>query len=333
MPAERQYRRVLRLLPAGYRDLWEEDMVSAYLDSVAESPRRSAGEWLSVAWLALRLRLNGSHAKPRTAFWRQLALGVAVLTTLYESLHATVSFAYLAWSWMKFGLSASWQNQIAAWWDTLSLVWVATFVCLILGRRVAARALVLIALAYELGLLALIVRYTINPSWWHWPGMLLEYSNIYQAWLGLTAVAVFLVPMDFRPPRAWLAAYLVPATAVAPIVTASVTGPEPPAWPQWLRLLQFVNVGTLLHVGIVVGMLVALTRARRWLFPLAVFGGGVATVQLLGHNYGSDFLYGLRQQGTALWAWVNVGQLALAVACAIVGFVAVLRARRGEERS
>src|SRR5690606_11156290 len=40
IPAERQYRRVLKLLPAGYRERWEEDMVSAYLDSVADASRR-----------------------------------------------------------------------------------------------------------------------------------------------------------------------------------------------------------------------------------------------------------------------------------------------------
>jgi hypothetical protein len=39
--AERNYRRVLRLLPANYRQFWEEDMVSAYLDSVGDSRRRS----------------------------------------------------------------------------------------------------------------------------------------------------------------------------------------------------------------------------------------------------------------------------------------------------
>jgi hypothetical protein len=30
---ERRYRRLLRLLPAGYRQAWEEDVVSAFLHS------------------------------------------------------------------------------------------------------------------------------------------------------------------------------------------------------------------------------------------------------------------------------------------------------------
>ena len=326
-PAERRYRRVLRLLPAGYRRQWQEEMVTAYLDSAAESPRRSAGEWSSVVWLALRLRLNGSPAMPSARPWYQFVFGIAIVTTLYQSLHATVALASQAWEFVRFEVDASWQNQIAYWWDALSLVWVATFVCLVLGRAVAARVLVLVALAYEFGLLALIVWYTIHPSWWVWPGMLLEHSTINQAWLCLTAAAVFLVPATVRAPRRWLAAYLAPAVVITPIVAASVTGPDEPAWPRWLQLLQLVNVGTLMHVGLIVGMIAALLRARRWLLPLAVVGGGVAGVQLIGHPYGSDFLYELRQQGSALWVWINMAQLALAIACAVAGVVELRRTR------
>ena len=111
-PAERQYRRVLQLLPAGYRQLWEEDMVSAYLDSVADSPRRSVGGRLAVAWLAVRLRLNSSHATTRTQVWYQLVLGIAMFTTLYESLNATLVIAHLAGFSTEVHVDASWQNQI-----------------------------------------------------------------------------------------------------------------------------------------------------------------------------------------------------------------------------
>lgn len=70
--------------------------------------------------------------------------------------------------------------------------------------------------------------------------------------------------------------------------------------------------------------------ARQWLLPLAVFGGGVAAVQLLGHYYGTDFLYELRQHGSESWTWVNVVQLALATACAVAGLIAVWRSRTGD---
>jgi hypothetical protein len=75
-------------------------------------------------------------------------------------------------------------------------------------------------------------------------------------------------------------------------------------------------------------MLIALRRVHGWLLPLAVFGGGVATVQLLGHNYGSDFLYEVRQHGTTLWTVVNVAQLALAATCAVAGIIAVRRSQQ-----
>jgi hypothetical protein len=327
-PAERQYRRVLRLLPVGYRQLWEDDMVSAYLDRVAHSPRRSMGERLSVAWLALRLRLSGSHAALHTRLWYHAVLGIALLTTLYESLNATVLVAAVAGTFAMFQVDASWQNQIAYWWDAVSLVWVATFVCVVLGRVAAARVLVLIALLHELGLTALIVELTINPSWWRPLPLLFESSIIHQSWLFLTATAVLLIPNDFRPSRRWLAGYLVPAAVMVPIVVASVTGPDEPTWPRWLQLLQFVNAGTLLHIGLIVGMVIALLRVREWLLPLAVVGGGVAAVQLVGHTYGGDFFYELRQHGTLVWAWVNVAQLGLAAACGVAWFVAARRLRR-----
>jgi len=333
-PAEYQYRRVLRLLPAGYRHVWEEDMVSAYLDTVAESPRRSAGEWLSVAWLALRLRLNGSHAAPRARLWYHAVLGIAMLTTLYESLNATLGFANLVGGTIYVDTDVRWPNHIAYWWQALSLVWVATFVCLVLGRLVATRVLVLVALAHEFGLTSLIVAHTLSPSWWGLPPS--EHGNIHQAWLYLTAATVFLIPKDFRLPRGWLAAYVVPAAVIVPVAVASAVesaGPDYQPPPLWMQQLQMLNVGTLLHVGMIVGMVVALIRARRWLLPLAVFGGGVAAVQLLGNPYGVDFLYQARQQGIPLWTWVTIVQLVLAVVCAAAGFVAVRRAGHAEGRS
>lgn len=342
-PAERQYRRVLRLLPADYRERWEEDMVSAYLDSVSDGSRRSAGEWLAVAWLALRLRLSGSHASPRARLWYQTALGIAMLTTLYEALDATSRVANLVGGTISVNVDVQWPNHVAYWWETLLLVWVAAFACLVLGRLVAARVLVLVALLHELGLTSLIVAHTLSPSWWGLPPR--EFSTMNQAWLVLTAVAVFLVPRDFRPSRAWLAAYLVPAAVLLPVGVVSqseisrelASSSAALVPPQWLQQLSVLNVGTFLHVGVIAGMAIALLRARQWLLPLAVFGGAVATVQLLGYHYGyrqgsDELLYRWWAQTTTFWTGVNVVQLVLAVACVVVGLVAVRRARQADGR-
>lgn len=333
IPAERQYRRVLRLLPADYRQRWEEDMVSAYLDSVADRPRRRpVGEWLAVAWLALRLRLSGSPATPRAQLWYQTVLGVALLTTLYESLEATSRFAHPIATAMTANVDLGTPaNHVAYWLEHLSLVWVGAFVGLVLGRLVLARVLALVGVAHAFGLTALIVATTLKPTWW--AGVLpYEGSTMHQAWLCLTVVAVFLVPRDFRPARAWLAAYLVPAAAILPasaLLTAQsnrwAIDSEP--YPEWLRPLSLVSVGPLLHLGLIVGMVVALLRARRWLLPLAAFGGAVAVVQLMGYAYGGGLGIAWWPEGMAVWTAMNVGQLVLAVACAAVGLVAVLRAR------
>ena len=147
---------------------------------------------------------------------------------------------------------------------------------------------------------------------------------MHQAWLCLTAVSVFLVPHDFRPSRGWLAAYIVPAAVIVPVAVVSAAdsgrrlrdGFYETQAPEWLQQLQLLNVGTLLHVGLIVGMVVSLIRAPRWLFPLAVFGGAVAAVQLLGYDYGNDGIYGWWLKGTWPWIGMNVVQLILAVACA-----------------
>jgi hypothetical protein len=331
-PAERNFRRVLWLLPADYRQFWEEDMVGAYLDSAADSRRRSVGEWFAIVWLALRLRLSGSHASPRVQLWHQTAFGIAIFATLYQSLAATVWFAELVGWGIKLGFhDTSPLSQLTDWWDVGGLLlWVPTFVCLVLGRLVAARVLVLVALAHEFGITARIAA-AIHPSWRPIvPNDPDPTHLLYLTWLFVPAVAVFLVPRGFRPFRGWLAAYLVPAAVMAWITVASVPDrsdiPEPT--PRWLHVLQFVNVESFLHAGLIVGMIVALVRARRWLLPLAVFSGGFAAAQLLSGGWAID----TQEGGSAGWAEVNVVQLVLAVACAVVGtvvgFIGLLRDAR-----
>jgi hypothetical protein len=136
-------------------------------------------------------------------------------------------------------------------------------------------------------------------------------------------VTVFLVPRGLRPSRGWLAAFVVPAAVLAWITVVSVPDrsdiPEPT--PQWLQVLQLVTPGSVLHVGLIVGMVVALARARRWLLPLAVFSGAVAAVQLVSGGWAID----PPEEGSAVWARVNLVQLLLAVACFVVGFIGLLR--------
>jgi len=114
---EQRYRRVLRLLPGYYRQLWEEDMVAAFLDSwltgdpdedecVLEFCRPGWQEVASVAGLAVRLYLGAAGAPRRYFTWGQ-AVRRAVLAVML--VHAVLGLDVLvrtAWSRRLFGLPA-----------------------------------------------------------------------------------------------------------------------------------------------------------------------------------------------------------------------------------
>ena len=170
---ERRYRRVLRLLPGWYRQLWEEDMVAAFLDGwltgdpeADEYISKAAGpEWAevaSVAGLAARLYLGGAGAPRRYFAWGQ-AIRRAVLTVML--VHATLALDVLvltAWNRRLFGLPAPPASLMTAspggaWpavYYVVNIAWIVVFVALALGHYRAAR--VLAALAIVPGLVALL---------------------------------------------------------------------------------------------------------------------------------------------------------------------------------
>ncbi|MBX6751350.1 MAG: hypothetical protein IRY85_17080 [Micromonosporaceae bacterium] len=146
---ERRYRRLLRLLPAGYRQGWEEDMVSAFLHSTVgrRIDRPPLGERLSVIALAVRLRLAGQHASPQAQVWYRALDTFALLALLTWALYATVGIAAMIgtslWATVVYpqaiiGLLAVWGTVVTG------PLWIAAFVCHALGRLTVARALVLV---------------------------------------------------------------------------------------------------------------------------------------------------------------------------------------------
>jgi hypothetical protein len=163
-PAERNYRRVLRLLPAGYRHLWEEDMVSAYLEGASQdgggaTTWRSRGERLSVVVLAARLRLAGVYTSPRGLAWRGAARGFALVALLYLGLSAVLALAGqvtpLVQSQVWFHgatAQARYEAYVFYFSPAFGLLWAAAFCCLVLGRATATRTLALLALAAQAGL-------------------------------------------------------------------------------------------------------------------------------------------------------------------------------------
>jgi hypothetical protein len=172
---ERRYRRVLRLLPGWYRDMWEEDMVAAFLDNwLTGDPKadeyiaRAAGpgwaEVASVAGLAARLYLDGAGAsRRRFAGSRGRAVRNAVLTVvLVHAVRALDAFVRLVWTHRLLGwLPASPANMPAApsggIWPTTSYAagcaWIVIFALLVLGHYRTARVLAVLAIIPDLAAL------------------------------------------------------------------------------------------------------------------------------------------------------------------------------------
>src|SRR5262249_44066279 len=112
---ERRYRLVLRLLPASYRAMWEEEMVAAFLESmvaadpedfefVGEYGSPSRSEVASVVALAvrlrlpeLRLRLGVPGAPPRYAASSAGVRRAALALVLLHASFATVGLGTLLW--------------------------------------------------------------------------------------------------------------------------------------------------------------------------------------------------------------------------------------------
>ena len=170
---EQRYRRVLRLLPGYYRQLWEEDMVAAFLDSwltgdpdedegVLEFCRPGWAEVASVAGLAVRLYMGAAGAPRRYFAWGQ-AVRRAVLAVML--VHAVLGLDVLvrtAWSRRLFGLPAPPASLVAALpggvWPTVfyvvNVAWIVVLVTLALGHYRTARVLAVLAIVP--GLVALL---------------------------------------------------------------------------------------------------------------------------------------------------------------------------------
>ncbi|MFD0747083.1 hypothetical protein ACFQ1L_38695 [Phytohabitans flavus] len=104
---EERYRTVLRLLPAGYRARWENEMVAVLLESmerddpeeaefVRDYGRPSWSEVGSVAALALRLRLGGAGT-PRSLTWGAAVRLAVLMALLAHAVAGTVGAGLRLW--------------------------------------------------------------------------------------------------------------------------------------------------------------------------------------------------------------------------------------------
>ncbi len=312
-PLERRYRRVLRLLPAGYRQAWEEDMVSAYMERAGMGPR-SLGERLSVVALAIRLRLAGRHSSPRGAGWRHAMYGFAMLALLHQALFLTVAVADLAgemrWRPMEFYAN---EGPVALWTASVfALLWVGAYGCAVLGLVVARRIVVVLAAG------SMIAYAIVAPLMRGW-AVSVE-AMIPLAWYALVAGLVIMIPNDTRPSRRlWLGVYLVGALVLAPFA-ALHNRLRHPGW------LDLVHPELAWRIGLVIVMAVvvcvpALRRSPGWPLGLAAFS--VLTFPVM--SLAVEGSFGPWPFGMVL----DTALIGLGVICAILGLVA-LRRRPGE---
>lgn len=162
---EERYRSVLRLLPAAYRQEWEDDMVAAFLDSMdtgdpettafaADYGRPSLSEVANIVSLAVRLRLGGADAPPRSYAWGQAVRLATLMAVLTHAVMATANIAITLWlsgsiawlpaaapEWALTPPSSIWHTA----WNLAGYAWLPAYIALVLGHRRVAQAVALLA--------------------------------------------------------------------------------------------------------------------------------------------------------------------------------------------
>ncbi|GAB2920921.1 hypothetical protein GCM10027280_04900 [Micromonospora polyrhachis] len=163
---EERYRFLLRLLPAAYRQEWEDDMVAAFLDSmdtgdsettayVTDYGRPSLSEVASIVSLAVRLRLGGADAPPRSFAWGHAVRLATLMAMLAHAVMVTASIAVTLWlsgkiawlptpalEWPLSPPSNIWHTA----WNLAGYAWLPAYVALVLGHRRVAQAVALLAI-------------------------------------------------------------------------------------------------------------------------------------------------------------------------------------------
>jgi hypothetical protein len=255
---EDRYRRVLRLLPAGYRQVWQEDMVAAFLAStatgdpetdeyLADYGRPGLAEVASVAALAARLRL-GADAPARRDVWGRAVRLAVLLATLTNAVMSTGGVTVTAWLTGALGwppVPAGWAlppqhpGLPAVLATVAGYAWLPAYLALLLGHRRAAQAVALVAVVTAAGgslataVSSLSESQPLSVSVSPWAYRLIEVVVV----LGMAAFR----PGD--PPahrRRWLAALPVGVALVAVPLSLLQFGYPPlraADWPDTLALL------------------------------------------------------------------------------------------------
>lgn len=326
---EERYRTVLRLLPASYREVWEDDMVATYLTSVATDDleeaqfradfgRPSWSEVASVLALAVRLRIGGV-AGSRQAAWGDAIRLVAVVGVLVYAVGGAAGVVVRLWLTGKlpllpappaevmFGLPTDfWRTA----WDVAGLLWVATLLAVLVGHWRAAQVLALIGLVPDLvaAVLSIVDSLRGAPSF-----TVTIWSSLFLTALVVAALGTFRPGAPRPRPGPWLVAFGAGAVLlpVLMVVTSPVEGVLVPLdWPA------------VLAIAIVVAAVAARPRDVAWSLALAVLAALVFGLRVI--TLADYLLYLDPAMRPAMLTW----GLAEAVAVLAVGVPLAVRAAR-----
>lgn len=275
---ERRYRRLLRLLPASYRQVWEQDMVATFLagalpadsddaEFAAEHGRPDWAEVGSVVALAVRLRLGGVGAPPRSLAWGDAVRRVALVGLLVNAVGALAGVASLFWQPLRFPDLPIATRSVTV-WTLLGLGWVAAYVALVIGHRRAARQFA------GLSLLPTVITTAVDLA-----ATGGAYLASHTVELLMTAVPVLALSAFHRdaPPvrsRPWLVAL--------PVGVALVTGvlllTQAPG--RWV-LVDFPGLACAATIAATLGYWVTSARAASWLITLALLAVGALGLRVV----------------------------------------------------
>jgi hypothetical protein len=296
-PLEERYRRLLKVLPAGYRATWQEEMVTTFLESMhtddaeeadylANYGRPSWPEVASVVSLAVSLRLGivrhrlgGTGAPPRNALWGNAFRLVALIGLLSHATFAITSLAITLWlagklPWLPLPTLEYPVIVPADVWQTVSivvgLVWLPAYLALLLGQRRVSQVLAAMATAAiffaDSRLFHLDAPFALTDVAYHVFGAL--------PLLGLLAFHRDAPPVRARP---WLIA--VPIAFAAQIGMLSVTMPVDP---EIFPLLDWPATYCLALVTAAMAILVRRERsAPSWPLALALLAPAVLVLRTL----------------------------------------------------
>ncbi|MGY6651476.1 hypothetical protein ACXIZN_04860 [Amycolatopsis sp. TRM77291] len=241
---EDRYRRVLRLLPASYRQAWEEDMVATFLQSeqpedaedaefAADYGRPSLPEVASVVALAVRLRLGGDGSPPRYLAWGETVRRLALVGLLVQAVAALAGLGAGLWSpWVTNVVAV---DQVADVQALLGLVWVAAYLSLVTGRWRSARLLAALALAQSVVFFAVDFA-TVDGAYG-----LARVTGLLVDAMPVLALAAFHRPASPVKARPWLIALPVGVSLLTiALLLTSFTAPALVDWPGVVCTAVFV---------------------------------------------------------------------------------------------